>query len=105
MGTDVVGLTNLSFPAGLAEGDLVEPLLLATLHFSVTGKGPTMVGVSANNSADPNQGLYFLSGAESFVNSQPVTISAAPVPEPGAMWISLLGLTGLCLLRRKRSQA
>jgi PEP-CTERM motif len=51
----------------------------------------------------PEQGLYFLSGAESFGNSQPVTISAAAVPEPGTMLISGLGLAGLCLLRRKRS--
>ena len=58
-GTDVVGLSNLSFPSGVASGDFTEPLLLATLHFSLSGSGPVTVGVTADNSTDPDQGLYF----------------------------------------------
>jgi hypothetical protein len=103
VGTDVVGLTNNLFLSGLGAGDIGDPLLLATLHFSVNGAGPTTIGVTADNSADPNQGLYFLSGAENFSSSQPLTISAAAVPEPGMLLIPALGLAGLCLVRRKHS--
>ncbi len=100
VGTDVVGLPNFLFPAGIGPSDITEPLLLATLHFSVNGSGSTTVGVTADNSADLDQGLYFSSGAESFSNSQPITIGSS-VPEPGTTLIGGIGLAAILLLRRR----
>jgi hypothetical protein len=99
LGTGVVGLANATFIAGVGPTDFVEPLLLATLHFAVNGPGSTTVGVIADNNADPNQGLYFLSGAESFSNSQRIAITAS-TPEPGTALIGGIGLAGILLLRR-----
>jgi hypothetical protein len=99
LGTDVVGLANATFIAGVGPTDFVEPLLLATLHFTVNGPGSTTVGVTADNNADLNQGLYFLSGAESFSDSQRITV-ASSVPEPGTTLIGGIGLVTILLLRR-----
>jgi len=97
-GSTVVGLTSLSYPAGIASTDFTAPLLLATLHFSVNGPGKVTIGVTADNNSDPNQGLIFLSGGESFSASQDVTITATP--EPGAILLSVLGLGVLALGKR-----
>ena len=100
-GTDVVGLSNLSFPSGVGSGDFTEPLLLATLHFSLSGSGPVTVGVTADNSADLDQGLYFGTGAESFSASENVGSST---PEPSTILLSALGLFGMSLIHRKSTQ-
>lgn len=100
-GTDIVALVDTpSFE--LQAGDFTEPLLLATLHFSVNGTGSTTVGISADNSADLNQGLIFLGGAENFSDSERVTASAV-TPEPGTMLLAGLSLAGLYALRRRFS--
>lgn len=98
VGPDVVGLPNAA--AGLDSTDFTEPLLLATLHFTLSGSGPVTVGVTADNGSDPNQGLYFLSGAESFTATETVGSST---PEPATILLSalgLLGVTGMSRLRR-----
>ncbi len=100
-GTDVVALVDTpSFE--LQAGDFTEPLLLATLHFSVNGAGSTTVGISADNSADLNQGLIFLSGAENFSDSARVT-AATVTPEPDTMLIAGLSLAGFYAFRRRFS--
>jgi len=101
-GTDVVALVDTPSFA-LQSGDFTEPLLLATLHFSVNGTGSTTVGISADNSADPNQGLVFFGGTENFSDSERVTSAAAATPEPGTMLIAGLSLAGLYAFRRRFS--
>jgi hypothetical protein len=102
-GTDVVATDNAAFILGVEAGDFTEPLLLATLHFSVNGSGTTTVGISADNSADPNQGLIFFGGAENFSDSARITVGAATTPEPGTMLIAGLSLAGLYAFRTRFS--
>jgi len=101
VGTDVVATDNATYVLGIGAGDFTDPLLLATLHFSVNGSGTTTVGISADNSADPNQGLIFLGGAESFSDSTRIT--AAATPEPATMLVAGLSLAGLYAFRRRLS--
>jgi hypothetical protein len=101
VGTAVIGLSDAGFLAGVGPSDFTEPLLLATLHFSAAGVGPATVGVTADNNADLNQGLYFLSGAESFSASERLTLTTA-TPEPATILVSALGLFGLSMMRRRR---
>jgi hypothetical protein len=100
VGTDVVAFAD---GFGLEAGDFTEPLLLATLHFSVNGSGSTTVGISADSSADPNQGLVFLGGSEDFSDSARITTAAAATPEPATMLIAGLSLAGLYAFRRRLS--
>jgi hypothetical protein len=101
VGTDVVA--TASALSGVEAGDFTEPLLLATLHFSVNGAGSTTVGISADNSTDPNQGLIFLGGTENFSDSARITAAAAATPEPGTILIAGLSLAGLYAFRRRFS--
>jgi hypothetical protein len=101
VGTDVVA--TASALSGVEAGDFTEPLLLATLHFSVNGSGSTTVGISADNSADPNQGLIFLGGTEDFNDSARITAAAAATPEPATLSVAALGLAGLYTFRRRLS--
>jgi hypothetical protein len=104
VGTDVVATDNAAFVFGLEAGDFTEPLLLATLHFSVNGTGSTTVGISADNSADPNQGLIFLfADPENFSDSARVTAAAAATPEPATLSVAALSLAGLYAFRRRFS--
>jgi hypothetical protein len=98
-GTDIVGLTNSTFILGVSAGDFTEPLLLATLHFSTIGSGTTTIGVTADSS-NPDQGLYFLSGSESFSASQRVD---AVSPEPATTLMVGLGTLVLLVLGRSNS--
>jgi hypothetical protein len=101
VGTDVVA--TASALSGVEAGDFADPLLLATLHFSVNGMGSTTVGISTDSTADPNQGLFFLGGTEDFSDSTRITTAAAATPEPGTMLIAGLGLAGLYAFRRRLS--
>ena len=101
-GTDVVALTVDTPSFELQSGDFTEPLLLATLHFSVTGSGSTTVGISADNSADPNQGLVFFGGTENFSDSTTIATATA-TPEPATMSIAGLSLAGLYAFRKRLS--
>jgi PEP-CTERM motif len=100
----VVARDNAAFVFGIESGDFTEPLLLATLHFSVNAPGgSTTIGISADNASDPNLGLIFLGGSEDFSDSVMITTSAAATPEPGTLLIAGLSLAGLYGFRRRFS--
>lgn len=93
----VVGLTNSSYPAGIGPGDFTEPLVLATLHFAVSEPGSAHIGVTADLADNPDQGLFFLSGAEGFTASELVTAAAAP--EPSTILFGGIGVAALGVVR------
>ena len=79
-----------------------EPLLLATLHFTVIGVGPASIFITGDPS-DGVQGLQFLNDLVGAPIEASTSVRAvAPVPEPATLVLSGIGLIAMASLRRLR---
>jgi hypothetical protein len=86
------------------EPGVVEPLILATLHFAAIGPGATNIAITSDL-ANLFQGLQFLNQpfAESIDASLAVTVAdTQPVPEPTTLLLSGIGLLGLAARYRRQ---
>jgi hypothetical protein len=96
-GADVGGTADAGF---LEDADFTEPLTLAILHFNAIGAGPAAISIAAD-SANPDQGLVYLSSSDSFSASTGVDVDV--VPEPRTMLLGCLAaglIAGCTKLRR-----
>ena len=98
-GTNVFGAAVGQNGFGVEPG-AAEPLILATLHFSVLTPGSANIVISSNLS-NLFQGLQFLNAPlqESIAGTLPVS-AAASIPEPAALLLFGGGLLVIALLRR-----
>jgi hypothetical protein len=102
-GTRVFAAASGQHGFGIEPG-VVEPLTLATLHFSVLRSGTANILISSDLS-NPFQGLQFLNAPfqEPIAGTISATATAtAPVPEPGALLLSGISLLAGSLWRFKR---
>jgi hypothetical protein len=88
---DVAGVASVGF---LQDGDFIEPLTLATLHFGVVGYGTGAISVNAD-SPNLDQGLQYLSGSDSFSAAASVTST----PEPATFMLAGLAVAGALALK------
>ena len=66
-GANVAAFTN-AIP-GLAPGDFIEPLLLATLTFQAVAAGTSTAGASTTVPGNPDHGLFFDGGTTLDINA------------------------------------
>ena len=69
---------------------------LASLFFNTTGTGTSPLGITINSLADANGGALTAS-------TVPGSVTVAPVPLPGAIWLLGGGLCVFALLSRRRT--
>lgn len=93
--------TNL---LGIAPGDFVGPLTLATLHFKTLALGSSSIGVTWDPS-DLNQGLVYLDLPYGAIEASTRVIAAAAVPEPATLVMLTSGLVAVVRARRRYNSA
>jgi PEP-CTERM motif-containing protein len=87
---------------GIAPGDFVEPLTLATLHFKAIGPGTSSIAV-AWDPADLNQGLVYLDLPYGAIQAS-TDVTTAAVPEPATLIMLTSGFVAVLGARRRKKQ-
>lgn len=80
----------------LAEGDFIEPLLLATLNFQRLTNAPATIRIFADPDGNPDHGLFYLR----MVLPLDASASIEPVPEPSALSLAFAATLAVWLTRR-----
>ncbi len=86
---------------GIAPGDFVDPLTLATLHFKALSAGTSKIGVTWDPS-DLNQGLVYLDLPYEAIDAS--TDVTAAVPEPATLFTLASGVALVIGARRRRKR-